>query len=318
MPATALKPATEAQGQTALAVMAFMQGFSIEATRPDADELVALKSVLPAGTAVTLTAIPRRPHSELIAGATRLRAQGFEPIPHLAARSVSSHGALDDLLSRLSALAGVRRVLAIGGDSERAEGPFNSAIELIESGLLQRYRIVEVGIAGYPEGHPRLPPETLDRALAAKIEAAGQTGLGITIVTQFAFDPVAILIWVRRLRDLGIEHPVRIGMAGPSDLSTLLRYARRCGVRASAQGLTRQAGLIKHLLGVSTPAAIIRPLAEAQAQVQAQVQANGQLGRVAAHFFSFGGAAATARWAKAVAAGRIVLDRTEGFGVEPP
>ena len=226
MAATALKSATEAHGQTARAVTAFMQGFSIDATPTEAGDLVrSSRSCRPVRRSIS-AAVPGRPHSDLIAGATRLRAHGFEPVPHLAARSLSSHGALDDLLSRLSALAGVRRVLVIGGDGEQAEGPFNSAIELIESGLLQRHGIVEVGIAGYPEGHPRLPPETLDRALAAKIEAAGQTGLGVTIVTQFAFDPVAILGWVRRLRDLGIEHPVRIGMAGPTDLSTLLRYAQ--------------------------------------------------------------------------------------------
>jgi methylenetetrahydrofolate reductase (NADPH) len=90
----------------------------------------------------------------------------------------------------------------------------------------------------------------------------------------------------------------------------LLRYAQRCGVRASAQGLARQAGLFKHLFGVSAPDGIIRPLAEACA--------GGALGQVMAHFYSFGGAPATARWAAAVAAGRIVLDRAEGFGVEPP
>ena len=314
MRAMALKP-TEEQDKTARAavpsqVSAFMRGFSIEATRPSTAELVALQPLLPAGTPVYLTAIPGRPHTDLIAGATRLRALGFEPRPHLTARGLSSHGALDDLLSRLTEFAGVRRVLVIGGDREQAEGPFTSALELIESGLLQRAGIAEVDLAGYPEGHPRLTPDALDRILAAKIEAAEQTGLGVAIVTQFGFDQSAILNWVRRLRGLGIEHPVRIGMAGPADLSTLLGFARRCGVLASAQRLTRQAGLTKHLLGVNAPDRIIRPLAEAQT--------SGTLGRIAAHFFSFGGAAATARWAAAVAAGRIVLDRADGFGVEPP
>src|SRR5439155_20931841 len=134
----------------------------------------------------------------------------------------------------------------IAGDYERPSGPFKDAIELIESGLLQRYGITEVGIAGYPEGHPRISQDVLDRALAAKVEAAEQTGLSVHIVTQFAFDADAISHWLRRLRDLGIEHPVRIGMAGPTSLSTLLRYAHRCGVRASAQGLTRQGGFIQH------------------------------------------------------------------------
>lgn len=315
MPVMALRPTTEEPDRIAHAgapsqVAAFMRGFSIEATRPSAAELVALQPVLPAGTPVYLTAIPGRPHGDLIAGATRLRALGFEPRPHLAARSLSSHGALDELLSRLTEFAGVRRVLVIGGDREQAEGPFNSALELIESGLLQRAGIAEVDLAGYPKGHPRLTPDALDRILSAKIEAAEQTGLGAAIVTQFGFDQMAILDWVRRLRSLGIDNPVRIGMAGPATLTTLLGFARRCGVLASAQRLTRRAGLTKHLLGVNAPDRIIRPLAEAKAA--------GTLGRISAHLFSFGGAAATARWAAAVAAGRIVLDRADGFGVEPP
>jgi methylenetetrahydrofolate reductase (NADPH) len=244
-----------------------------------------------------------------VEAAASLHALGFNPIPHLAVRNLASLAALDEALARLSE-AGVRGILVIAGDRDRPAGPYNSAIEVIESGLLPRNGIAEVGIAGYPEGHPRISTDVLDRTLAAKIEAAEQTGLTTHIVTQFAFDAGAILNWLARLRDLGIEQPVRLGMAGPTTLSTLLRYAQRCGVRASAQGLTRQAGLLKHLIGTSAPDGIIRPLAEACA--------DGRLGQVAAHFYSFGGAAATGRWAAAVAEGRIVLDRAEGFAVEPP
>jgi len=42
------------------------------------------------------------------------------------------------------------------------------------------------------------------------------------------------------------------------------------------------------------------------------------LGDIAVHFYSFGGVAATARWAGAVAAGRITPDATGGFSVAPP
>ena len=139
--------------------------------------------------------------------------------------------------------------------------------------------------------------------------AAEQTGLDLHIVTQFCFDAEPILRWLARLRDLGIEHPVRIGLAGPTTLTTLLRYARRCGVSASAQGLTRQAGLLKHLVGTTAPDGIIRALAEAPP---------GQIGEVAVHFFSFGGVASTARWAQATADGRITLDRADGFSAQPP
>jgi methylenetetrahydrofolate reductase (NADPH) len=112
---------------------------------------------------------------------------------------------------------------------------------------------------------------------------------------------------VRALRDHGIDHPVRIGLAGPTSLTTLMRYAKRCGVRASTRSLARNAGLIKHLLGAAAPDAIIRALIEQNR--------DGALGDIAPHLFSFGGIGATARWAAAAAAGRITLDR-DGFGVE--
>jgi methylenetetrahydrofolate reductase (NADPH) len=310
MRAAALKLPAEAAAETVRHVTAFLRGFSVEASRLAAGDADALAAALPAQTRIYLTAVAGRSPFALIDPAARLRARGFEPVPHLAARELASHDALEELLSRLAGEAGVRRILVVAGDRDRPLGPFNSALEVIEGGLLQRHGIAEVGLAAYPEGHPRIPPDALDRALAAKIEAAEQTGLGLHIVSQFGFDAAAILTWLRRLRDLGIEHPVRIGMAGPADLATLLRYARRCGVRASALGLMRQAGLVKHLLGNSTPDGIIRPLAEACG--------DGRLGRIGAHFHSFGGAAATVRWASAAAAGRIVFDRADGFGVEPP
>lgn len=303
------RPSADDHAETVRRITGFMGGFSLEATRLGPADVEALATAVPNRTPVYLTAVPGRPHSELIESASRLRAAGLEPVPHLAVRDLENIAALDDVLSRLAAGASVSRILVVAGDRDRPAGPFSSAIDMVESGLLQRCGIVEVGVAGYPQGHPRISADALDRALAAKIEAAEQTGLAVHIVTQFGFDAGAIVSWLIRLRDLGIEHPVRVGMAGPTNLSTLLRYAQRCGVRASAQGLTQQAGLIKHLLGTSAPDDIIRPLTEACT--------DGRHGQVAPHFYSFGGAAATGRWAAAVAAGNIVLDRTDGFGVEP-
>lgn len=291
-------------------IAAFLDLFSLEATRPGATDIAALQGVLPSRAPVYLSAVPGRPAAELIEPAREIRAAGFEPVPHLAVRSIASDAALDDLLSNFAALAGVRRVLVIGGDRDRPAGPFASALDLIESGRLQRYGIDEIGVAGYPEGHPRIAEPVLERALAAKLEAAGQTGLRAHIVTQFCFDAGRVVAWIARLRDLGIEHPVRIGMAGPASLSTLLRYAQRCGVGASLLRLNRNAGLLKQLVGTSAPDGLVRPLAEAAAA--------GKLGLAAPHFFSFGGVAATGRWAAAARAGRIVLDRADGFRVEPP
>jgi methylenetetrahydrofolate reductase (NADPH) len=201
-------------------------------------------------------------------------------------------------------------VLVIAGDRDQPSGDFRSSIEVIDSGALQRHGIVEIGIAGYPDGHPRISEQDLDRSLADKIHVAETTGMAVHIVTQFCFDAQAILKWIGRLRDFGVEYPVRVGLPGPTNLATLLRYARRCGVRASAQGLARQAGLVRQLFAMSTPDVLIRAIAEARAR--------RHLGEIAPHFFSFGGLAQAARWGAAVADHRIALEPSDGFRVEPP
>ena len=199
----------------------------------------------------------------------------------------------------------MRRVLVIAGD--RGEhGPFRRAADAIDSGLFRRRGIRALGIAGYPEGHPKIGNDALFKALAEKIAAAEATGLAVEIVTQFCFDARAILDYVARLRGFGFEQPLRIGLVGPTSISALLRYAGRCGVRASAQALAQRSGMLRQMFALTIPDDLIRTLAEAAPS------------RVSAHFFSFGGVGATARWAQAVADGRIALQGAGGFTVASP
>ncbi len=285
-------------------IATLMHGFSVEATRPGDADIAALK-VLRRGTRVYLSAVPGRAAEEAVVTAIRLRSAGFEPVPHVAVRHFHSTRALDDFVARLNGEAGVQHVLVIAGDRETC-GPFRSAADAIDSGLFRRRGLRSLGIAGYPQGHPRISDDQLLRAMIDKIAAAETTGLGVEIVTQFCFDARAILGYVARLRAFGIENPVRIGLVGPTTIGALLRYAGRCGVPTSAQALARRAGLMRQMFALSTPDDIVRALAEA-------APAN-----VSTHFFSFGGVPATARWTRAVADGRIVLHGSGGFGVTVP
>jgi len=303
-------PTVADRGDPIAAIADFVRGFSLEATRPSADDVADLADTAPKGTRVYVSAVSTHLARESIEAAIELCKAGFEPVPHLAVRNFATADELDDFLARMSGEAGVQRALVIAGDRDEPAGDFRSSVEVIDSGALQRHGIVEIGIAGYPDGHPRIPQLDLDRALAEKLRAAETTGVAVHIVTQFCFDGAAIVKWLLRLRGFGIEHPVRVGLAGPTNLSTLLRYARRCGVRASAQGLARQAGLVRQLFAMSAPDALVRALAQARA--------DRHVGEIAPHFFSFGGLARTARWAEAVAQGRIALEGGEGFRVEPP
>jgi methylenetetrahydrofolate reductase (NADPH) len=284
-------------------VAIFMTDFSVEATRPSDTDIAALAQ-LGRGTRVYISAVPTRPSDEVLGAAVRLRAAGLEPVPHVAVRNFPNAEALDDFLARLNGEADVRRALVIAGDRTEC-GPFRRALDAIDSGVLRRRGIRAIGIAGYPDGHPRIGPDELNRALAEKIVAAEATGLAVEIVTQFCFDARAMLDYVTRLRAFGVEHPLRIGLAGPTSLSALLRYAARCGVRASTQALARRSGLLRQMFALTVPDDLVRALAEAAPL------------HVSAHFFSFGGAPSTARWARAVADGRIELDAAGGFKVAP-
>jgi methylenetetrahydrofolate reductase (NADPH) len=295
--------------ETVRRIGAFLRNFSVEATRPKSADVQALAQALPTGTRVYLSAAPTHPAEDLVGEAAAIRTAGLEPVPHLAVRNFTGREQMASLLARFQNEAEVHHALVIGGDRADSAGPFATSLDLIESGLLQRHGIVHIGLAGHPEGHPRVATDVLDRALRSKIEAAEESGLVVDIVTQFSFDGDAILGWVRRLRDYGIETPVRIGLAGPTNLTTLLRYAQRCGVKASAGGLARHAGLLKHLFGVSAPDGLVRQLADAAAR--------HALGEVSAHFFSFGGIGATARWAAHAAQGLMTLDGESGFAVTP-
>jgi methylenetetrahydrofolate reductase (NADPH) len=83
-----------------------------------------------------------------------------------------------------------------------------------------------------------------------------------------------------------------------------MRYALRCGVRASLKGMLNPK--LTQLLGEAAPDGIIRAIGEAQDR--------DRLGPLAIHFFSFGGLAATAEWARGAARGHVEFT-PQGFRV---
>lgn len=270
---------------------------SIEAVMPAEGELHQAASLLQTGTSIYLTDLPNRSGDRLAQIATGIFMRGLKPVPHVAARNVASEKALGDLLSRLSSSAGVKRIMLIGGDRERAAGPFEQAIDVIESGVLEASGISEIGIAAYPEGHPDIAEDILRVSLRDKLEAAARMGLSAHIVTQFSFDAWPVVTWLRALRASGIHNRVRIGMAGPASIPALLKFAQRCGVRASAKGFARHAGSIGKMLARATPAEMVNELAEAAA--------SENLGEIAAHFYSFGGLVQAAKWVRDAKNGTI-------------
>ena len=269
---------------------AFANQFSIEATRPNAAEIAALAGILPPATAVYFSAVPTIERHEIVTAAAALRKAGLEPVIHIAARRMRSASDLQELLAVLRGEADLKKLLVIGGDVETL-GPFPDALSVIQKGRLREAGIEEIGIGAYPEGHPRIPATRLEAALDEKIAAAAAQNLRVHIVSQFSFSPERILDWLRQLRACGITRPVKVGMAGPTSVPALFRYAKRCGVAASLRGLV--SGAAASLVGHVGPDRIIETVAAADG-----------LGDIAAHYFSFGGAVETARYACEAAHGK--------------
>jgi methylenetetrahydrofolate reductase (NADPH) len=299
--------ASETDASASAHIRAFMATCSFEATRPDAEDAATLKQFLNPGAEIYISAVPHRPVAESVTSARAIRLAGLEPVPHIAARHFASLADCATVLERLSGEAGVNTIMLIGGDADRPAGDVTCAQDIIDSGLLIKYGIGAIGLAGYPEVHPRIGGDELEAALVTKLASAQSQGLAVHIVTQFSFDAKPIILWIDWLRARGIYLPVKVGLVGPASMSTWLSYARRCGVKASASALASRTGLINHLFKAISPDPIISQLAELAAQ--------RKIADVSAHIFSFGGIAASARWLHGVQAGRFALERDGGFHV---
>jgi methylenetetrahydrofolate reductase (NADPH) len=287
-------------------------GFSIETTPVTAGRVESFKALLPAGTKVNVTFLPGTDYLDTVASAARLREEGMVPVPHIAARSIADVAALEAYLKRLQSEAVVDQALVIGGGVSNPVGRFHSSVQLLETGLFEKYGIRKIGIAGHPEGTPDIPPAEVERALQQKKDYARATGTKMYLVTQFCFEAAPVVRWIEWLRSIDIHLPVSIGVPGPASIKTLLRFAQECGIGPSMRVITRQAKNVAKLLTVQTPDALLAGLAQFQS-LDPQRQLQG------IHLYPFGGFAKTCAWFSSVAEGRFVITRDgKGFSLAEP
>lgn len=272
-----------------MAATALLTSVSIEVTPREPGVAETLREHFAAGSDVHVTFLPDDSPDKAAETCARLRHVGFNPIPHLTARNFPDRDALERQLARLGAEAQVTRALVIAGDVDRPRGTFSASLEVIETGLLERYGVKTVLIAGHPEGHPAVAGDVLEAALIQKIAAARRHGLAPEIITQFCFEAEPVAQWIARLRSLGIDVPIRIGVAGPASTASLLKFAMRCGVGNSLRALRQRGSVLGKLMGDTTPDALIADLAK--------LLRTGDFGPIAGiHLYMFGGVRKTAEW----------------------
>jgi methylenetetrahydrofolate reductase (NADPH) len=274
---------------TAARVAELVSNGSIELALREHARVPEAAALLPAASRVYITALPKHSIIQALEGVRAIRAADLDPVPHIAARRIASRAELAEFLDRAVREHGVRRVLLIGGDVPQPRGPYPDALTLLRDGLLAEAGIREVGIAGYPEGHPRIPPAVLDGALRAKLAEIAAQGLGAYVVTQFSFAPARIVEYCAALARTAPAVPVYVGIAGPTDPAALLRYAQRCGVSASLRALRDLGVGVVRIVTHTDPREQLLTVAH-------YCEAHNACNVVGTHFFSFGGVLPTARW----------------------
>lgn len=268
------------------AVAALLADHSLEITARGRPAAVAGPGTAAPGARVNITALAHEDLPARVAAAQAVRAAGQVPVPHIAARRLASRRELVELLTALADVDAVVSVCVVAGDSAQPAGPYPDSLALLRSGELTRHGVRDVAVAGYPEGHPRIPERDLWNALREKAALLEEQGLTGTIVTQFSFDVDRVLSWVARLRRAGVHLPVRVGVPGPIGVRQLLAYATRFGVASSASAVRKYGFSLTDLLGTAGPDLFVRRLAE---QLRPEHH-----GTVKLHFYTFGGPAGTA------------------------
>lgn len=287
----ALATTTTRRTDTRAVLQDFLRDYSLEMIAKDIGPLRAAAHAIPPRTQISITFLPNEDFATRVQAAVAVRALGFQPVPHISARRLRSETELESYLAALAAEAKLDRVFVIAGDLPRSEGPYEDALAVIRTGLLGKYGVRHVGISGYPEGHPDISDAKLWQALRDKHAALKDLGHEISIMTQFGFDAEPILRWLEQLRREGVDAPVRVGVAGPTSVKALLRFAARCGVGASAKVMGKYGVSLTRLLGTAGPDPIIMDLAKGF-----DPEAHGQ---ALLHFYPFGGFLKTAEWAPA-------------------
>ena len=287
-------------------IQAAASDWSIEVTPNGASKIDSFADCLAPGTTVNVTFLPGSDPMDTVAVAQRLHNDGMNPVPHLAARSLKDTDQLDALLSAFTQKAGVSEVLVIGGGVDSPVGQFASSIEVLNTGLIQKYGITDIGVAGHPEGSPDISDEEIIEALTLKNELAKRDGLNLYIETQFCFEADIVLAWEKSIRDAGNNLPIRVGIPGPATIKTLFRFAQVSGIGPSMRFIAKQAKNVAKLMTVQSPHILLDDLAEGMA-------ADKDCMIKHFHFYPFGGFAKTAAYAQAIADGQIKSLPKGGF-----
>jgi methylenetetrahydrofolate reductase (NADPH) len=258
-------------------------------------EVIPLRSAdeklkaIPEGTTVTVTTSGKLGLDRTLEFAGQAARAGYDMVPHLAARQLASEEELRGFLGRLGEL-GISQLYLIGGDATPPAGPYDSSLQVLEAMQHIDHGLSRIGVACYPEGHPKISDAALAAALRDKQPYAAY------MVSQLCFSPEVLVSWLRRVRGEGITLPLHLGLAAPMQVTKLLRLGPQIGVGTSVRYLAKQHGFIGNVLkgGAYQPESLLLQMGDAVTSPEPGIEG--------LHLFSFNQVEETVRWQRNITA----------------
>ena len=275
------------QGESSKNLRPLVANASFEVLARDIVQRPRILDRIDRGTEIYVPFPPTGSWEETVNACHVLIENGCYPVPHLPARRVRDSEELINWAKSLEE-ANVRSVMLIAGDVTDERVCFKDSLDVLQTKILVTHGIERIGVAVYPDGHPFIPTMDLDVAFGKKLAIASRDGFTIRAVTQFGFDAAPVLTWLAKLARSELRVPVSVGVAGPTQLKTLIRYAAKCGVGHSARGLFAKPSALR-VIGRWDPLQVLSPVAECLTSgLDVQV--------VNAHVFTFGGLETVLHW----------------------
>ncbi|QLL34984.1 hypothetical protein HG536_0H03600 [Torulaspora globosa] len=129
--------------------------------------------------------------------------------------------------------SGCQNILALRGDppvnSEwtQVQGGFKYAKDLVKY-IRAKYRDhFDIGVAGYPEGHPG--DDTDDSELIDYLKQKVDAGASF-VITQMFYDADIFIKWCKKVREAGIDIPIIPGIMPITTYAAFLRRAQWCDI----------------------------------------------------------------------------------------
>ncbi|SCU99586.1 LANO_0F02498g1_1 [Lachancea nothofagi CBS 11611] len=165
---------------------------------------------------------------------------GLETCMHLTCTNMPVQ-LIDDALARAYE-SGCQNILALRGDPpvttgewKQCEGGFAYAKDLV-CYIRQKYGDhFDIGVAGYPEGHPEeeATPQLI-QYLKEKVDAGANF-----IITQMFYDADIFIEWCRQVRQAGIDVPIIPGIMPITTYAAFMRRADWCKIKIPDEFMTK-------------------------------------------------------------------------------